>query len=692
MNFASADYVAFLLAVFALDELFSSLGSRRSPWIVLPIVLLGDLLWLLLTRSPAALWDPVGAVVYGALTAPRTLGPTLLARVPHLLAGTVLAAGAFAWGRRHADDLDTPETQSRLGLWSTAALVALGLALVVAWRLHRIDALSGALSAVGHLGWIALLALAAGSAWHGGVTARSSARLVGLFAASALCYHVWAASTTGAYRFLLGLILATVVLDWYLGRWLATARSPRSRRALLALSLVANLGVLVFFKYAGFFQQTTVSLLDRLGIHLHVTPLVLLLPAGISFHTFQSLSYTLDVYRGQLRPTPSLLRFGTFVLFFPQLVAGPIVRAETFLPQMDADARPGLALPSAERDSAALLRIAVGMLKKVVLADQLAASLVDAVFAHPERFSALEVLVAVYGYAFQIYLDFSAYSDIAIGSAQLLGFTLPENFDLPYRARSLQDFWRRWHISLSTWLRDYLYIPLGGSRGSETRTRFNLAATMLLGGLWHGANWTFIAWGALHGAGLGVTRWAQRTEERDPSAMRLPRILSLGVALAAVVALGSPRVTDLGSTLVVFVVAWALLTPAFALWTAWLSHRAETPDLRGRVAGVAASVLTFHYVLVAWVFFRAPTFDGAAAVFAQLATRTRDASALGAPLLAALGVAILGHALGYWGMIAATRLWRRTPDLLRALAFGLFAYIVWKLAQPRPVAFIYFQF
>jgi alginate O-acetyltransferase complex protein AlgI len=692
MNFASADYIAFLLAVFALDELFSALGSRRSPWLLVVIALLGDLLWLLLTRAPGALWDPVGALVYGLIADPATALPTLLHRVPQLVAGTALAAAAFTWGRRRGDTLDAPESQSTLGRAATVALAALGVSLLVAWRLHRVDAFGNALAAAGHPVWIVLISLAAGAAWQGGVSARSSARLLGLFATSALCYHVWAASTTGGYRFLLGLILATVVLDWYLGRWLDQAERPRQRRALLALSLVANLGVLVFFKYAGFFQQTAVSLLGRAGVRWEVEPLVLLLPAGISFHTFQSLSYTLDVYRKELRSTPSLLRFGTFVLFFPQLVAGPIVRAETFLPQMDADARPGLALPSSERDSAALLRIAVGMIKKVVLADQLAASLVDAVFAHPDRFSAVEVLVAVYGYAFQIYLDFSAYSDIAIGSAQLLGFTLPENFDLPYRARSLQDFWRRWHISLSTWLRDYLYIPLGGSRGSEARTRFNLAATMLLGGLWHGANWTFIAWGALHGAGLGVTRWAQRTEARDAAAMRLPRALSLVVAAAAMIGLASPRVTVPGGTLGAFLAGWALLTPAFALWTAWLSARAERADLRGRVAGFAAQGLTFHYVLVAWVFFRASSFDGAAAVFAQLATRTRDATAVTTPLLLALVAAALGHSLGDRAMPLVTRAWRRAPDLLRALAFGLLAYGVWQLAQPRPVAFIYFQF
>jgi len=692
MNFASADYIAFLLAVFALDELLRALGSRRAAWLLVPFVLLADLLWLLLTRAPSALWDPLGAVTYTALTHRAAVLPTLLARAPHFVIGTGLAALAFTWGRRRGDDLDTPEAQTRLGYLATALLAALGIALLAAWRLHRIDLLAHGLSYAGHLYWMALLALAAGLAWRGGVTSYATSRLLLLFAASALCYHVWAASTTGAYRFLLGLILGTVVLDWYLGRWLATAQSPARRKALLLLSLVTNLGVLVFFKYAGFFQQTAVTALGHLGVHWQVHPLVLLLPAGISFHTFQSLSYTIDVYRGQLRPTPSLLRFGTFVLFFPQLVAGPIVRAETFLPQMDADARPGLALPSSERDTAALLRIAVGMIKKVVLADQLAASLVDAVFAHPDRFSGLEVLLAVYGYAFQIYLDFSAYSDIAIGSAQLLGFTLPENFELPYQARSLQDFWRRWHISLSTWLRDYLYIPLGGSRGSEARTRFNLAATMLLGGLWHGANWTFIAWGALHGAGLGVTRWAQRTEARDPAAMRLPRVVSLAVAAAGVVALGSPRVTAHGSTLVVFVVGWALLTPAFALWTVWLDARAETRDAGGRVAGIAASLLTFHYVLVAWVFFRAADFDGAAAVFAQLATRTRDATAVSTGMMLALAGAVLSHAFGGPLLRGATALWRRVPDLVRALGFALLAYTVWKLAQPRPVAFIYFQF
>src|SRR5262249_5920484 len=264
-------------------------------------------------------------------------------------------------------------------------------------------------------------------------------------------------------------------------------------------------------------------------LHLDARPLHLILPAGISFHTFQSLSYTIDVYRRQLRATRSVASFATFVLFFPQLVAGPVVRAQDLLPTLAA--LPPLELESA---TAGLFRIVAGLFKKIALADTLALALVDRVFEAPEHFSAIEVIVGVYAYALQIYLDFSAYSDIAIGSAQVLGFTLPENFRTPYRAANLQEFWHRWHISLSTWLRDYLYIPLGGNRGAPWRTYLNWIATMLLGGLWHGANWTFVVWGALHGFGLAITRYFQRA-----TAGQARRALSLLATCAAITVLGT---------------------------------------------------------------------------------------------------------------------------------------------------------
>ncbi|MEQ9325064.1 MAG: MBOAT family O-acyltransferase, partial [Polyangiaceae bacterium] len=245
------------------------------------------------------------------------------------------------------------------------------------------------------------------------------------------------------------------------------------------------------------------------------------------FFTFQGLSYVIDVYRGDVEVERSPTRFALFIAFFPQLVAGPIMRASQLLPQLDDPQE-----VDAERFGQAVALMIVGLLKKVVMADYLAANLVDRVFDLPERFSSVEVLIGIYGYALQIYGDFSGYCDIAIGAALLLGIALPRNFDAPYRAASLREFWRRWHITLSEWLRDYLYISLGGSRGGRWRTYRNLFLTMLLGGLWHGAAYTFVIWGAFHGAGLAVERMARRATR-----VRLPRWAGVIVTFHAVCAL-----------------------------------------------------------------------------------------------------------------------------------------------------------
>ena len=395
-----------------------------------------------------------------------------------------------------------------------AVLAALAVTVAVAWDRGALDELTAHVAVHGHLLALAVLGIGLGAAQV--ETSRPLGRVVILFVVSALFYHAWAATLTTPsgdapatqYRYMLALLLGTIVLDYYLALWIENAAHPLARKALLVVSLCSNLGILFVFKYTNFVTQDVVTA----GLahwpfykHIHISRLYLILPAGISFHTFQSLSYTIDVYRKQLRATRSPIQFATFVLFFPQLVAGPIVRAQDLLPQLAE--LPVLELEQATRG---LYRIVVGLFKKIALADTLAISIVDRVFEAPERFSGLEVIAGVYGYALQIYLDFSAYSDIAIGSAQVLGFTLPENFRTPYRSANLQEFWRRWHISLSTWLRDYLYITLGGSRGAPWRTYANLIATMVLGGLWHGASWTFVVWGALHGLGLAITRFFQR--------------------------------------------------------------------------------------------------------------------------------------------------------------------------------------
>jgi len=306
----------------------------------------------------------------------------------------------------------------------------------------------------------------------------------------------------------LPLIFGSSTVDFFLARTISKETNHARRKLLLTITVVLNLGFLGFFKYWNFAVenvQVVSAWLTGTPVATNEALRVLLPPVGISFFTFESMSYVIDVYRGDLPAHRSYFRYLLFVAFFPHLVAGPIVRPRDLLPQFEAT--PVL---TREDGSEGLFLIAMGLVKKVVFADQLAIHLVDRVFDRPENFSGLEVLAGVYAYAVQIYCDFSGYTDIAIGSALLLGVRFPPNFNAPYIATNLADFWRRWHISLSTWLRDYLYIPLGGNRGSNFNTYRNLMLTMLLGGLWHGASWTFVFWGFLHGAGLAVTRAVER--------------------------------------------------------------------------------------------------------------------------------------------------------------------------------------
>ncbi len=328
------------------------------------------------------------------------------------------------------------------------------------------------------------------------------------------------------YRFF-GLLFASTLWDWSLGGLMMQQQSPQMRRGLLILSLAGNLGLLGFFKYYNFFIDSVSPLFERWGWHAQT--LTIILPIGISFYTFQTMSYTIDIYRGHLRARRSLLDFALYVSFFPQLVAGPIVRAGDFFPQLEHRMQ-----WSTDRFYAGCQQLLRGYLKKLLIADQLA-RLSDTVFAYPDAFSTLTMLLGLLAWTGQIYADFSGYSDIAIGAGKLLGIELPENFQHPYLSTSIQDFWRRWHMSLSTWLRDYLYIPLGGNRGGATRTYFNLMVTMTLGGLWHGAAWTFVLWGLWHGACLSVNRlWFQHWQ-RKGSFSPLPAWLSWLLTFAAVV-------------------------------------------------------------------------------------------------------------------------------------------------------------
>jgi D-alanyl-lipoteichoic acid acyltransferase DltB (MBOAT superfamily) len=566
MLFSSPDYPVFLIAVFFLYAL-ARWGGPRMAWARIAVmVLLGDVVFLLVAKDPDALWDPIGGALI-RLAIGEARWPVAL--VGRWAAGGAVLAAALAIGRRHGRWIASDRGQAWIARGLVAVLAAIGATVALAWRAGALDPVTAAIAAHGHLGVLIVLGVGLGASQV--AASRPLGRVVVLFVASSLFYHAWAAAMPGPYRYLLALLVGTIVLDYYLGLWIERSEAPARRKALVIVSLCSNLGILVFFKYADFFSQDVVNpVLRAVGSHDRIRALHLILPAGISFHTFQSLSYTIDVYRRQLRATRSVVSFATFVLFFPQLVAGPIVRAQDLLPQLGD-------LPALELESAThgLFRIIVGLFKKVALADTLALALVDRVFEAPERFSAVEVIAGVYGYALQIYLDFSAYSDIAIGSAQILGFTLPENFRTPYRSANLQEFWRRWHISLSTWLRDYLYITLGGSKGAPWRTYVNLFATMVLGGLWHGASWAFVVWGALHGAGLAVTRYFQRAAAPH-TALGWP-VVAACAAVAAVGATVQRSVLADAGAWSQLVVAWLYLTPLWAALTAWLSREAPAP-------------------------------------------------------------------------------------------------------------------
>ena len=315
-----------------------------------------------------------------------------------------------------------------------------------------------------------------------------------------------------------GLIALSTIVDYLIGLRLGREETEGRRKLLLSTSLVVNLGLLGVFKYLNFFMDLARDSVSLFGLDIQIGHLNLLLPVGISFYTFQTLSYSIDVYRRVIPVERSLLRFAVFVSFFPQLVAGPIVRAADFLPQLQR-------LPNVtdRRCASGLLLVFRGLFKKIIIADLLATLGVDAVFSNPDSFSSWDLLLALYGYSFQIYNDFSGYSDIAIGISKMMGFDLPLNFNRPYLSQNVREFWTRWHISLSSWLRDYLYIALGGNRGNTWRVRLNLMLTMLLGGLWHGAALNFVIWGIWHGLLLSFSRSVDKNAQSAPLALKLWR-------------------------------------------------------------------------------------------------------------------------------------------------------------------------
>ena len=329
----------------------------------------------------------------------------------------------------------------------------------------------------------------------------------------------------------IAVLLFSTTLDWWLARLLWRSEAQSHRKWLLVLSILSNLSLLGFFKYGHFLLVNFQTMAAALGIVYQPPALDIILPVGISFYTFASLSYTIDVYRCEVHGDWSFLDYALFVSFFPHLVAGPIVRAFQLLPQMETPRR-----ASSDQFGWGIVLLALGLFSKVVMADSIFAPLVDQVYANPAEHSAVDIWCAVFGFAGQIYYDFSGYSMCAIGIALCFGFEFPDNFRYPYAARSFSDFWRRWHISLSTWLRDYLYVPLGGNRGGALTTQRNLLLTMLIGGLWHGASWMFVLWGGLHGLYLAVERALRgrgSSQERFPRSDLADMAMTLGVFFVA---------------------------------------------------------------------------------------------------------------------------------------------------------------
>ncbi len=451
-----------------------------------------------------------------------------------------------------------------------------------------------------------------------------------ILAASYVFYGWW------DWRFVF-LLAASTVATTLGGIMVHRSQTDRGRNFCLGTTVAVELGLLAWFKYYGFFAQSVDNALHSMGLHGSFPLLNVTLPVGISFFTFMGLSYVIDIHRRRLEPAKPI-DVAVFVAFFPHLVAGPIVRGSELIPQIERSHRRN---PRNIDFPRAAYLIMAGLFKKVVLSSYVSSAIVDPVFATPSQHSGLETLFAVWGYAVQIYCDFSGYTDIAIGCAMLLGFRFPENFNSPYTARSLQDFWRRWHMTLSFWLRDYLYIPLGGNQGGDATMYRNIMITMVLGGLWHGASWTFVCWGALHGLAIMVNH----------------------------------------------------------LWVARRLRRGHAPS---RALAIRAScwLATYIFICVTWALFRSQSFAMAATVLHKMSGLAPGGIVwFYSPLVMVLPLVIGGHAVG---IIAARRVGSRpitgTYVLLPLPGFaGAFLAACWLLvlllfggtgANP----FIYFQF
>lgn len=457
-----------------------------------------------------------------------------------------------------------------------------------------------------------------------------------LFLVSLFFYY----KSGGLFLFLL---IFVTLIDFTCGLLIHHSRTKFMRRLFILLSIISNLGILAYFKYTGFFVETINDLLgtdyrvydflsafsnSNLGTSFNISNIIL--PVGISFFTFQSLSYTIDIYRKKMDPVRNIIDFGFYVSFFPQLVAGPIVRASEFIPQLYSEFH-----LARKEFSHALFLISKGLIKKIIISDFIATNFIDRVFDAPSIYSGFENLMAVYGYGLQIYCDFSGYTDIAIGLGLILGFRLPINFNSPYKAAGIADFWKRWHISLSRWLKDYLYIPLGGNRKGKFRTNINLIITMLLGGLWHGAALRFVIWGALHGIGLVINR----------------------------------------------------------IWNSIFGDRLK----QGRVGRAIAVFITFQFVSFCWIFFRAPDMDSVNTMIKQIFENFSPGSYM--TVLPAYSSVFLLIAVGYIIHFLPERikesyrgLFIRIPLIAQLVVIILVAILLYQMRTTEVIPFIYFRF
>ena len=444
-------------------------------------------------------------------------------------------------------------------------------------------------------------------------------RLGVLLLASLAFYAVWTPLP-------LLLLVPWALVDHLCVRGLARTQRPALRRALLALSVTLSLGALCTFKYADLFREAAGWLLAPLGVSVREQPFSLLLPLGLSFFCFQAISYVVDVYRGEASAEHSFPEHLLYLLFFPRVVAGPIVRAKDLLARLRET--PSL---SADEGGHALYRITLGLVKKLVVADVLGAGLVDPVFADPSAYTSAECAVAAVAYSFELYFDFSGYSDMALGAAALFGFKLPENFARPYLARNLFEFWNRWHMSLSTWLRDYLYRPLGGSRVSRPRVLFNLMVVMVLGGLWHGADWRFAVWGGVHGVLLCAVR----------------------------------------------VYWWA---------------RGKRPESTGWLAALPGLLLTFSAVVLTRVVFRAESLGAAGAFYQRLLLGTGGLANVSTWVWGMLAVAALSHASPLAWRVRLGEAFVRLPVPVRAGVLVAVGLGIRHLASVETRPYVYLKF